>query len=124
MIVGEGHVNDRLMTCGGHVGQPLRSPTRDRHHWLPCPKVRHGHVFPRNTHAQTRAEGLGTSFFGGPAFGVGACDVFTIFSLALFYISEHTVAKTAPKPIQSALNSFNIRKVRANTKDHGFSLIL
>jgi hypothetical protein len=41
----------------------------------------------------------------------------------LFDISEHAVAKTVAKPIQSALNSFNIRKVRANTKDHGFSLV-
>ena len=118
VVICQGDVDGRHVALGRHLGQALGGPARYMHHGLARTQVGDRHVFPSDTHAQSRAQGFGTCLFRGPALGIGASNVTTPLSLSLLDLGKDPVAKPISKPFERSLYSLDIAKVGSNAKDH------
>src|SRR6056297_3815947 len=118
VIVGQCHMDDRLVTLGRHLGQPLGGPSGDVHHRLPSPEIADRHVLPRDPHAQPGAERLGARLFRRPPLGIGPDHIGATLGLGLFDIGKDAVAEPVAEPFQRARDPIDIRKIGADAKDH------
>src|SRR6056297_1870912 len=123
VVIGQGHVNDRLMPRRRHRRQPVRRPPRQMHPGLSGAKVAHGHVLPGDSHAQPRPKRLGTGLFRGPPFGISARHILPPLGFLLLGLGEDPVAKPVPKPLQRAGNAVDIGQIGADPEDHRASPI-